>query len=212
MKKITLIFAIYCFLISNSIDAQQLFRAGFVGGFNFTQIDGDDIAGYDKIGLNAGFMVELGLDEDNKWSAVMEILYSQKGSRSTLNNSPVDFKISMDYAEIPLLLKFRDPKGGLTFGAGVLLARSVNNKFVQAGVDETEFFFAGNNIPKKWEIGAIIDVAYMFSSKFGLNFRFTNSIPSIRSNCNSNLFPGDCLRQRHRTLAFRTIYMFSREE
>jgi len=212
MKKITLILSLYCLLFSDFAQAQQLFRAGFVGGFNFTQIDGDDIAGYDKIGLNGGFMVELGLDEDNKWSAVMEILYSQKGSRSTLNNSAVDFKISMNYAEIPLLIKFRDPKGGLTFGAGVLLARSVNNKFVQSGVDLTDSFFGGNNVPKKWEIGAIIDVAYMFSSKFGLSFRFTNSIPSIRTNCNSSLFPGDCLRQRHRTLAVRGIFMFSGED
>lgn len=212
MKKITLFLALYCFFFSNSAQAQQLFRAGFVGGFNFTQIDGDDIAGYDKIGLNGGFMVELGLDEDNKWSAVMEILYSQKGSRSTLNNSAVDFKISMDYAEIPLLLRFNDPKGGLTFGAGVLLARSVNNKFVQSGVDLSDSFFGGNNAPKKWEIAGIVDIAYMFSSKFGLNFRFTNSIPSIRTNCNSALFPGDCLRQRHRTLAVRAIFMFAGEE
>ena len=174
---------------------------------NFTQIDGDDIAGYDKIGLTGGFMVELGLDEYERWSAVMEILYAQKGSRSTINYSVVDFTISMDYAEIPLYVKYHDLKGGLSFGLGPLIARSVRNKFVIAGVDNTESHFGGEHPPKKWELAGLVDISYMFSN-FGLSFRFTNSLTGIRTNCDSFISPGQCLRQRHRTLSLRGIYLF----
>ena len=212
MKKIAFLLSFCCFVFSNSVEAQQIFRAGAVGGFNFTQIDGDDIAGYDKIGLNGGFIVELGLDDENRWSAAMEILYAQKGSRSTLTNSAVDFRISMDYAEIPLTIKYNDLKGGLTFGAGASLARSVRNKYEILGVDETEDYFGGDHPPKKWDISAILDVAYMFSPTFGIQVRHNFSIPAIRKNCDSRLFPGQCLRQKNRGLSLRAIFMFVGEE
>ncbi|MEZ4886707.1 MAG: porin family protein [Chitinophagales bacterium] len=214
MKKLSFLLLLFgCFLFNSTAHAQQLFRAGIVGGFNFTQIDGDDVAGYDKLGLNGGFVVELGLDEYNRWSAAMEILYSQKGSRSTLRNSVVDFKITMDYAEIPLLVKYHDLKGGLIFGAGVLIGRSVKNKYEIFGLDETEDYFGGDYPPKKWDVGGIVDVSYMFSSTFGLNFRFTNSITATRTNCDSILAPSnECLRQRHRALALRAIFMFAGQE
>jgi len=213
MKKVAIIFFfLACFTLNNSLQAQQLFRAGFVGGFNFTQIDGDDVAGFDKIGLNTGFLVEIGLDEYERWSAVMEILYSQKGSRSTITNFFIDFKISMDYAEIPLYIRYHDWTGGLTFGAGALIGRSVKSKFVESGIDQTDSYFGGEFPPKKWELGFLVDVSYMFSPTFGLNFRYTNSITAIRSNCDSSLLPGQCLQQRHKTLALRTIIMLAGSE
>jgi len=207
MKKITLILAFCSLCLSfNSVYAQQTFRAGIVGGLNFTQIDGDDIAGYNKIGLTGGFMVELGLDEYERWSAVMEILYTQKGSSSTINNSIVGFTISMDYAEIPLYVKYHDLQGGLSLGLGAVVGRSVRNKFVIGGVDNTDSHFGGEFPPKKWEVAGLVDVSYMFSN-FGLSFRYTHSLTGVRTNCDSIISPTQCLRQRHRVLSLRGIFL-----
>ncbi len=207
MKKIAFILTFCSLCLSfSAVNAQQVFRAGIVGGVNFTQIDGDDLIGYNKIGVTGGFMVEIGLDEYERWSAVMEILYTQKGSRSTIRDNAIDLTITMDYAEIPLYVKYHDLRGGLSFGLGPLIARSVRNKFVIAGVDNTVSHFGGEFPAKKWELGALVDVSYMFSN-FGLGFRFTNSITGVRTNCNSIIAPTQCLRQRHRTLALRGIFL-----
>src|SRR5690606_17623874 len=58
----------------------RTFYGGLLLGSNFTQVDGDNFAGYHKVGLNAGGIVYTHLGE--KVAASMEILFSQKGSRS----------------------------------------------------------------------------------------------------------------------------------
>jgi hypothetical protein len=42
-----------------------------------TQVDGDDLAGFNKIGINVGPIIHINFNPN--WSASMELLYSQKG-------------------------------------------------------------------------------------------------------------------------------------
>src|ERR1043165_9035546 len=56
----------------------RAFYGGLVVGANFAQVDGDNYAGYHRIGINAGGIVYTKFDEH--LAASIEILYSQKGS------------------------------------------------------------------------------------------------------------------------------------
>ncbi len=84
-------------------------RGGVIFGINASQIDGDDYAGYHKVGLNLGFYGSIPVSKVFFFST--EILYSQKGSKSpTYEGLPLEYQINLQYAEIPVLFHFQDKK------------------------------------------------------------------------------------------------------
>lgn len=85
------------------------FRAGVVGGLNASQIAGDDIGGYTRLGLHGGLraMADLG----DKKELVLEMLYAQRGSYSKYGSPKCwngDISIFLQYAEIPVLFCYKD--------------------------------------------------------------------------------------------------------
>jgi len=111
---------------------QRVFYGGLIAGANFAQVDGDYFAGYHKIGLNAGGIVYAQLRKHVALS--LEILYSQKGSKSNLgepspNNATifiVKYGISANYAEIPVMINYFDKRRS-HFGIGVSYGRLVSS-------------------------------------------------------------------------------------
>ncbi|MCB0556047.1 MAG: hypothetical protein KDD02_21045, partial [Phaeodactylibacter sp.] len=90
MKKIQLFLAVLFLLFTVSLSAQttgpeRRFEGGLVAGFNMSQIDGDLLHGFHKLGFNAGGRVNALLNE--RWRIGLELLFSQQGaSRSKLDN------------------------------------------------------------------------------------------------------------------------------
>ncbi len=105
---------------------ERKFYGGLVMGTNFIQVDGDQFAGYNKIGLNVGGIMYLKLSE--QLAASMEILYSQKGSKSVQTKTIgtgyaiTAYGITLNYAEIPVLINLID-KHKSHFGAGFSYSR-----------------------------------------------------------------------------------------
>src|SRR5688500_17244565 len=77
------------------VEGDNTFYGGPVLGFNFTQVDGDNYAGYNKVGLNIGGIVYTKFGSD--FAASMEISYTQKGSRGKPKPSGVPGIILTDY-------------------------------------------------------------------------------------------------------------------
>lgn len=90
---------------SFSLGAQQRFAAKGIVGFTASQIDGDQSAGYHKVGLQAGLGVEAALKE--KQSASLELLFSQRGARNQPQIPPA-FSVTLDYIEIPVQWHYAD--------------------------------------------------------------------------------------------------------
>ena len=68
LKKKVLFFLLTCNLFTQFANAQyyeptRLFYGGLIGGFNFSQVDGDNFAGYHKAGFNVGGVLYLKLAE-----------------------------------------------------------------------------------------------------------------------------------------------------
>lgn len=191
-------------LLSNTLQA-QLFKGGIVAGANFSQIDGDNTAGFNKFGLNAGFIAQVNFNP--KWAANIEILYSQKGSRNKINaTNPNQFKIITDYADIPVTLKFYDPKGKLIFGGGFCIGKSIRNKYIENEIDGSEIFFLGSGKTKAWNLEAIGDFSYMFNNFFGLQMRYHYSLIPFRQDA---LSAYKNFGQYHHYVAVRTLWLFS---
>ncbi len=199
MKQIVLIL----FLLLPTCMFAQLFKAGFVGGASLMQVEGDDIAGYDQIGFNAGLIVDAGFWENSSIS--MEILFAQKGAESGgLERSiGTDIKIVWDYIEIPIVFHYKD-KNGMDFGAGLAPARLVRQGYWINGVEDlTEF---EENPPKSWDFGLLLNLGYNINHFLQANLRWTYSLAPVRTDENSNL---ESKGQFNNVVNLRMVVMFS---
>src|SRR5690349_18221458 len=95
-------------LCSGSPIHAQRFSAALVGGLNASQIDGDELAGFDKLGLTGGIKAMMSLGK--RWEANVEFLYSERGSQPDLFNPEYDpdIEISLKYAELPVYISIGD--------------------------------------------------------------------------------------------------------
>lgn len=171
-------------LISTGLHAQQGFELWAVGGFNAAQIEGDGLAGYDKIGFQAG--LKLGYPLEDKWEVDLEILFAQKGSRASTAQLLMGSRqtTSLDYLELPVYVTYNDwyqesegyYKVGLHagFSAGYLFSAKSRNSLV---VDDLENF-------KDFDYSAIIGAFYAFNDRWSATVRYTNSFIKIYKNEN----------------------------
>ncbi len=103
----------------------KVFTGGLLLGLNFTQVDGDTYYGYHKVGLNVGGIVYVHFTKS--FSASMELLYTQKGSRGeAIIESPAigtyvtKYFMNLNYVEVPVLLHYTihryDIEAGVSYG------------------------------------------------------------------------------------------------
>ncbi|MDQ3018055.1 MAG: PorT family protein, partial [Bacteroidota bacterium] len=86
----------------------QRFSAGIVGGFNASQIDGAQLAGFDKLGLTGGLKAIVNFE--SRFALNIEFLYSQRGSRPDIFSPEYDpnINILLHYAELPVYVSLGD--------------------------------------------------------------------------------------------------------
>ncbi len=170
-----LLFVGLIFCLSLSVKSQ--FVGGLVAGFNASQINGDDLAGYNKLGLNTGIIG--GYQWKEKFGTHIEFLYSQKGSRSTISQSDITRGFRINYIEVPVYVTFYDwekggfyriqAEGGLSFGR--LISTSSIGDFENPILD-------GIN---KNEISWLLGATYFFRENTGVNLRYTHGINRLHN-------------------------------
>ena len=223
VKSKVLILLVSALLIGGKVHAQnpdeyydevpRTFYGGIVAGANFTQLDGDNYAGYHKVGINAGGIVYARFDEH--LAASIEILYSQKGARGhfdiqNANRQVVSgYKLRLDYAEVPLQLCYFDRRKS-HFGAGLSIARlaSVKEEGSLNGVPQTDF----DKYPvRKMDYNFIAGGSLHLVKGFFLNARFQYSLRPIRKGTlGTELHPGFSGRgeQYNNMWTVRLMYLF----
>lgn len=174
---ITKLVALLMVLLPLIVDAQKednrnRFKATVLLGFNAAQLDGDELKGYNKVGLLAGVRGTTILNE--KWSGDVELLFSQKGSSETIK--PVDttdgrYQIHLNYVEVPLLVSYHLEKLSIRFGASY--ARLLGAKTAEGVNDFLDDFF------KKNDFSILAGVDYHFNEIWGIELRFTRSVVNI---------------------------------
>jgi hypothetical protein len=169
---------------------KRVFYGGLIVGANFAQVDGDYFAGYDKIGLNAGGIAYAQLAKHVALS--LEILYSQKGSKSNQGGEPspnntaiyiYKYGINVNYAEIPVMINYFDKRRS-HFGIGVSYARLVNSsesiQVDSSGIAKTLNF--NINYPfKKDAFDFLAGVELHLVKGLFMNIRFQYSMIPIRT-------------------------------
>jgi len=180
-----------------SLQAQR-FGAAIIGGFNMSQMNGDDTPGYDKLGLQAGIEGIINLQE--KMDISIGIQYSQRGSRNkTQALNP--FKYKLRYIEVPVRFNFSDWadtedgvdyyrlkfSGGLSYGnlLSVILEDTKHDGL------ENEF----RNFDLSFALGAY----YYINPKLRASGHFTRSILRVYNGCTRGGLT--CLLPYHLTFA-----------
>lgn len=171
------LFCIFVFtLISiNSLSAQK-FGGGLVLGFNAAQIDGDKLAGYHKLGFNAGLNTSYKLNDP--WQLNIDFLFSQRGSQSKLIADKYEplRKITLNYLELPIYIAYKDwwiedeDYYKIQGYAGLSLGRlfSVKNSLGDTDFDQDNFL--------KNDISYLLGVKFFFNKHWGINGRYTRSV------------------------------------
>lgn len=169
-------------LLPGFLAAQQRFKAGVIIGTNASQINGDDLAGYNKLGLRAGLrgLVDLGERSD----LAIDILFSERGASSELfpNNMFLRRLVRTQYIEVPVLFIFRDwlsdeghykvhAAGGLSYGR--LFNSSVETFAV---VEDEQENFSDN------DLSLVLGVGFAPTPKIEFAVRYNRSLIPLYNN------------------------------
>lgn len=171
------------FLLSSKTQAQQRFKAGLIAGFNLSQIDGDNAAGYERFGLVGGVRGVAILSKKSELS--LELLYSQRGSQSDLDVSvsPMPFKIKLNYIAVPVLFNYLDWEvedddknkfhkmhfsGGFSYGR--LLNADVDDGLPNSDLDIIATFFRQN------DVSIVLGATFYANRHLGFTMRWNRSL------------------------------------
>lgn len=156
-----------CLIIAEVANAQFI-KASVPIGLNFTQVDGDAIAGYNKVGLNLGVGALIDINVLETFEAGFEISYNQLGSNSS--GAQVDFtgqslKLTFDYLSIPVFVNYKDIGKGYA-GAGLVFSRLLNNKRF-----ENKNEIAETNEVNRFDLGVFAQIGYVFNPNLRVTLR-----------------------------------------
>lgn len=191
------------------VQNENKFFGGLVAGANFSQIDGDNYKGFDKVGLNLGAVVYTFINSEV--AASMEILYTERGSYGKdvtdlgIKGIAVsNYRINLRYAEVPVMLHYFF-KSKTHIGAGASFARLVSSK--ESGTTMPDQKFDQSLYPfKKYAVDFILDGNIRIWKGLYVNPRFQYSIISVRADSDVPQYFGR--EQYSRIFSLRFCYLF----
>jgi hypothetical protein len=169
-------------LILFSIPMQgQIFKGMLIAGGNFSQINGDQVYGYKRVGVNTGVGVMAPLNNQRNFLISMEVLYNQIGAKES--QDPFKYNTKLSYASIPLIFHYEDRRGGLTFGLGFQYSRLVQFN-EDWGLPDTIKYMDRPVLPvndfSRDDFSFVVDVRFRVWKKIKFNFRYQRSMAPIR--------------------------------
>lgn len=201
---------VFVFLVFVRIAEAQRIKGELIFGMNTTQIDGDEVYGFHKYGLNMGVGGILPLSK--RWSISVETIFNQKGSYQKesieIDTLPTPYyNIRLNYLDIPVMIHYED-KGGLIFGAGFSWGRTVGIEEVEHGKKVETTTLAGPY--KREDVNALADIRFKIWKKLKFNFRYAYSVFPIRTRVFTNTINQSWERTQYNSmLTFRLIYVFN---
>jgi len=214
MKKIV---AFLCFTVFSvfSICAQNpsssIFRGGVRAGLVTSQISGDNLSGFHKLGGTAGLFATVPLSRNSEELYMqIELDFTMKGSKSrkiSKTDNTGKYVLNLGYLEVPVLLRWKfahitiNGNSGFEVEFGPMFG--VN---IYAQERDVYGVIPGRPQFSRFEFCAVGGLSYMFDEHHGLNLRFSNSVFRVRTPnwaVNRPIF-----KQYNSALAFCYFYQF----
>ena len=204
MNSLRLYLLLFSFAI-NPIAKAQKFVGGATLGINASQVSGDNLGGYDKVGITGGVIVSRKLTEKSELE--MRITYSAKGSRDVPNYEKgkyTAYYLKLNYIEVPILYRYKFKKiwlmGGIS--GGYLIKSSIANEsgpFPEFSIENRPF--------NKYEVCAHYGLALPFEENWEIEFKSSDTffLLPIRNHASNGKFLFDW-GQLNSVLAFSLKY------
>lgn len=171
-------------LFSQSVFAQERFKAGITAGLNASQIRGDATGGYNKLGIVAGLRAITVFTE--RTDLTIELTYSQRGSRND-SSEPTQIQINLNYIEVPFIFHYKDwliedkdyykvqAAFGLTFSR---LLKGEHDNRIGDIVEKTSDWISN-------DIGMLLGAEFFFNQHWSLSGRWNTSFNLLSEAKNS---------------------------
>ena len=181
MRRIQIIirFLILSILVfAGTASRAQYIRGAVIAGVNATQVDGDEVFGYNKIGIQLGAAAIMQFNK--KWSVCLENIFNQKGANQRAQYTDSldgSYHLHLNYVEVPVLLQYTD-RDRITVGAGFSWGRLVNITESKNGYHvESTTLLGGPYKRDDWDV--LVDLRFHLYKSLKLNLRYAYSIAPI---------------------------------
>ncbi len=175
MNKIAVIIFLLTCVTFTSIAQDKKFNLVLVAGMNASQVNGDKLAGFDKVGLITGAGINRQLSKKLGWQ--FEILYAEKGSKDVAgaNNIQLDTLFKFNYIEIPVMINYSiydklQIQGGIYTG---IRLKAVYDDYVNS--------FDRSQQIRNLDHGLCIGVNYSITEHWKANIRVSQSVLDINN-------------------------------
>ena len=161
------------------------FYGGVRVGFTASQISGDDLAGFHKIGAYAGLFVNHTIIPSGKLKLQLELDFTMKGSHSyTPKNVIADnfYSLTLGYVEMPLMLVWAAGKWTM-WGKPFQFELEIGPVFgvnVFSQEREANGLIVGRPPFRRFEFSGLAGLSIMVADHHSMNFRYGNSIVPVR--------------------------------
>lgn len=216
------LFIIFHFsFLSSPVQAQRI-HAFLTSGVALSQIEGDELKGFRHVGFTGGVGALTSLTDNYRWGLSVEALYSQRG---VYNNSYdpqnlYNIDLTLNYVDIPVLIHFQDPYGGMLFGMGLNYGRLVQQP--HGVIKYNPSFFIPDTTDLTFlphDLAVVADMRFTIWRGLQFNIRWQYSLMAIKRDWAFFTYSGteadgtprykthtrDCYNQ---SLMFRLIWQF----
>lgn len=175
MNKIALTIMLILVLALNSNAQEKKFKLLIVAGMNASQVNGDKLGGFDKIGLITGAGISREISKKAGWQ--FEILYSEKGSKDVASSSnlQLDTLFRFNYIEIPVLFNY-------TIYDKLQIQTGIYNAIrIKAEYDDYVNTFDRTSQIRALDHGLCLGVNYSITEHWKANLRISQSVLDINN-------------------------------
>jgi len=180
----------------------QGFEANLELGFNASQIDGDQFAGYSKVGLHSGLAIEYVFNDD--WRLGSGIFYDALGSQKEIqvgSSAPEEQqKTQLSYISVPIMMIYGVPSSserGFSLRGGLQMSYLFDSKRPDFIDDAVLQYF------KKVDITVAIGADYHLSSIWSIGLKASESITLLFNNNKVSEINANSLRNRFLTISLK---------
>jgi len=151
-------------LLASTLSAQN-FKAGAIGGISTSQVSGDQMGGFNKVGLKIGSFVNHPINSATRGE--LALYYIDKGSNDLNSN----FRIDLSYVETSWSVQ--KTSKGFIYEGGLLFSILVDGKtydiYGYEDVTKSDFY--------KFDVGAKLAAGIKLRPKLFMFWEITNSLP-----------------------------------
>jgi len=214
MNKHSLVILVIILILSTSLHAQR-FQGAVMGGMNISQVDGDEVYGYHRVGGHFGLAAILPIKE--KWDITLETVYNQKGAyqkpqyRDSVFGTVLtgQYDLRLNYVEVPLLAHYTD-RHRYTVGAGFSYGRLVYSKEIEheGSIPPYSDTVAFNK--NDWDV--LVDLQVRVWKRLKFNVRYSYSMAAIRERVFIDPWEQkdpETRKQYNNMLTFRLVYVIN---